>query len=185
MRRRYTKAVLEPVVKSSHSYAEVLRKLGKPQGGGTQAHIKRVVSKLGLDTSHFTGQRWRKGNNRVGGRRKRTPDEILVLRDPQEHKEKTRLLRRAMMEAGVPYVCAVCGQKPEWNGEPLVLSIDHLDGRYWNNRKENLRFLCPNCHSQTPTFGSKNGGAYSNGQRDHAQTVGNASLNLAAPTKPA
>lgn len=65
----------------------------------------------------------------------------------------------------------------------LVLSIDHINGKTRDNRRENLRFLCPNCHSQTPTFGIKNMGAYSNRQRDHVQTVENVSSSLTAPTE--
>ncbi len=80
--------------------------------------------------------------------------------------------------------CAVCSQPPKWNGEPLVLPIDHINGRTWDNRREYLRFLCPNCHSQTQTFGVRNIGAYSNGQRDHVQTVESVSSSLTAPTDP-
>jgi protein-arginine kinase activator protein McsA len=46
--------------------------------------------------------------------------------------------------------------KPEWNGQPLRLQIDHINGNPVDNRQENLRFLCPNCHSQTINFGTKN-----------------------------
>lgn len=54
-----------------------------------------------------------------------------------------------------PYCCAICGQGPEWNGKPLTLPIDHIDGNFKNNSPENLRFLCPHCHTQTETWGSK------------------------------
>lgn len=53
------------------------------------------------------------------------------------------------------YYCAECGLKPEWNGKVLSLQLDHIDGNSDNNFPENLRFLCPNCHTQTPTYGSK------------------------------
>jgi 5-methylcytosine-specific restriction endonuclease McrA len=54
--------------------------------------------------------------------------------------------------------CEMCGQGEVWNGKSLTLQIDHIDGHWENNRPENLRVLCPHCHTQTDTYGSKNNG---------------------------
>ena len=43
-----------------------------------------------------------------------------------------------------------------WNGKPLVLILDHINGNAEDNRYENLRFVCPNCNSQLPTFTGRN-----------------------------
>lgn len=53
----------------------------------------------------------------------------------------------------IPYKCAFCGNKGEWQGKELILQLDHIDGDNTNHSKENLRFLCPNCHTQTKTWG--------------------------------
>lgn len=68
--------------------------------------------------------------------------------------------------------CAICGGASEWLGLPLALVVDHIDGNPTDNRRENLRLVCPNCDSQLPTFKSRNRGngrsfrrqRYANGQ---------------------
>lgn len=63
-------------------------------------------------------------------------------------RSRRSMLHRALQERGVTYKCQECGQDPEWNGRILVLEIDHVDGNPRNNVESNLRYLCPNCHSQ-------------------------------------
>jgi hypothetical protein len=55
-------------------------------------------------------------------------------------------------------VCSECGQTSTWNNKPLTLQLDHIDGNSDNNQLSNLRLLCPNCHTQTDTHGSKGQG---------------------------
>lgn len=153
MSTKYTKEVLGPAVQGSLSLAEVMRRLGLRWSGGLQGHIKRCIKQAGLDTSHFLGQGRRKGESP----KNRLPwIEILVLRSSDELKQKTYILRRAMIESGIQHACSHCGGQPEWNGKPLVLQIEHKNGCWWDCRRENLEFLCPNCHSQTDTFGVRN-----------------------------
>lgn len=59
-----------------------------------------------------------------------------------------------------PYMCEMCGIST-WSNLPLTLELDHMDGNSSNNKPENVRLLCPNCHSQTPTFKNRN---YGNGR---------------------
>lgn len=82
----------------------------------------------------------------------RTLDEILSVRETTREYSKT--LRSAMRQSGVPYRCAACNLGPVWNRRELTLHVDHVDGNPLDCRLPNLRFLCPNCHSQTETFGN-------------------------------
>lgn len=68
------------------------------------------------------------------------------------HNMRERIRKHHLIE----YKCAICGNTGEWNGKPLTLQIDHINGDHLDNRLENLRFLCPNCHSQTDTFAGRN-----------------------------
>jgi hypothetical protein len=155
--RKYTYEVLSRIVESSLSYAEVLRRLGLKQAGGSQTNIKRLVKEYGISTDHFLGRLRNRGNSHRGGPRKAAAEEILILRDPLAAPERAVRLRRAMIETGIPYCCSMCRIEPRWNGKSLLLTVDHINGSRNDNQIENLRFLCPNCHSQTPTFGKSKG----------------------------
>lgn len=141
---KYTKEILEDIVKDSISYAGVLRALGLKRAGGTQSHIKSRIEHFGICTKHFTGQAHAKG--KVSSSRK-TADQILVLRI-EGVRQKSHQLVRALIECGIQHSCSKCGQLPEWLGNPLTLDVDHINENWLDDRLENLRFLCPNCHSQ-------------------------------------
>ncbi len=151
-RNRYTKDMLEEAARSSYSIADVMRKLNVQPAGGTHAHIKRRLSQFGIDTSHFTGQRWNVGARKRDGHNKRAAAEILKLRDENSRIEPARHLRRALLEIGRVYKCEWCSVGGTWNDLPFTLEIDHINGQRFDNRAENLRFLCPNCHSQTSNY---------------------------------
>lgn len=70
------------------------------------------------------------------------------------------MLKRALIEIGRSYVCAVCGNDGAWCGQPLGLEVDHIDGDYHNNEGWNLRFICPNCHTQTDSFSGRSRNKY-------------------------
>jgi 5-methylcytosine-specific restriction endonuclease McrA len=149
---KYTKEVLEPLVRESSSYGQIIDRLGLKRSGGTQANLVRRVQMHGLSTAHFLG---RVASGAQARHKRLTAAEVLVL-NRTGRREPAALLRRVLLEAGVQHRCKGCGQDSVWNGMTLMLHVDHVNGDYLDNRLTNLRFLCPNCHSQTPTFGTRN-----------------------------
>ncbi|MFI9750178.1 HNH endonuclease signature motif containing protein [Streptomyces collinus] len=148
---RWTRKVLEVAVSASTSMNDVLRYIGLELVGGHHTHISRRIKAYGIDTSHFVPVvRTEKMRN---NQRRRTAEEILI-EDTSKHPRRvpSARLKRAMRELGVEERCAMCGMEAVWLGEPLPLEVDHVDGNWRNNRVENVRFLCPNCHSTTDSY---------------------------------
>lgn len=86
----------------------------------------------------------------------------LTAKEYAEHIKKTnpnsnirRKMTKLLKQEGREYKCELCETK-DWNGEKLTLDLDHIDGNRLNNDPDNLRFLCPNCHSQTETWRGRN-----------------------------
>lgn len=152
--RKYTEEILRAAVAESTSVAGVLRHLGLNQAGGTHAHISRTIKKYGINTEHFV--RYQGG----GQRRRLRADDILVVVPRGSKRTKPPILRRALSEIGRAYQCVGCLNIGRWQGQPLRLEIDHIDGDFHNNVAANLRFLCPNCHSQTDNFSGRSRGKY-------------------------
>lgn len=147
--RKYTREVLEIAVAESVSFRSLLSKLGVNNSGSSHTWIKQRVIEYEIDFSHF-------GMNRYSGPKgTRSNQDILILIPDSEHSRMPRkFLIRAMLENEMEYKCHMDGcenPNPTWRGEVLNLDIDHIDGNWRNCTLENLRFLCPNCHSQTPS----------------------------------
>ncbi|WP_256987544.1 HNH endonuclease [Streptomyces sp. BR123] len=140
---------LRDAVATSHSLAETLRRLGIAASGSQRASLKRWIHEDGLSTAHFLGQAHQR--DKPGRTPLRPASDILVQHDGTR-RTPTRLLRRALREVGVPECCNRCGVAPEWRGRPMTLEVDHISGDWSDDRRENLRLLCPNCHAITSTW---------------------------------
>jgi predicted RNA-binding Zn-ribbon protein involved in translation (DUF1610 family) len=145
---RHSDADLAAAVAQSFPVAQVMRILGIKPAGGSHFHLSKRIKRNGLDTSHFLGQAINRGKRQV----RHSASQILILRDPQEPRAKPHMLRRALLEIGAPHMCSECGTGTIWMSRFLTLHVDHIDGNAWNCLRDNLRFLCPNCHSQTATY---------------------------------
>ncbi|WP_326590329.1 HNH endonuclease signature motif containing protein [Streptomyces sp. NBC_01294] len=148
-RGRPTRDELQGAVAQSCSIAETLRRLGHPDTSGRRAALRQWTTDYGIPTAHFLGQAHQRG--RVGPTPVKAAAEILVKHDGKR-RSGTHLLRRALREIGVPECCDMCGTPPDRLGRPMTLEVDHINGDWSDDRAENLRLLCPNCHAVTDTW---------------------------------
>jgi len=150
-RRKWADVQLVQAVKKSISYAQVIEKLGLNKNhAGNYGTVKKHIERLQLDVSHFLGQGHLRGKTHGWSWKKRKPLKEILVRDSSYSRGllKVRILEEGLLK----YECAICGLKPIWRGKPLNLILDHANGVNNDNRLKNLRFLCPNCDSQQPTF---------------------------------
>ena len=139
------------IINNANSYSDCLRALGLSTRGGSSTDVlKRRILELNCSTEHFG--KIKKQSSNV----KYSLDEILI--ENSTYVNISRLKARLIKENRLEYKCAFCGNTGEWLGQKLTLQLDHINGKNNDHRIENLRFLCPNCHSITPTYAGKNKG---------------------------
>ena len=143
---QFTKEEIEQIVKESNSLKEVLLKLGyKSTNGNNNKTLKNYLEKNNISYDHFNGQ-----VERV----KRTEENVFCKNSTANQST----LRKWYIKGNyTEYKCSICGLLPFWNGQPLTLTLDHIDGDNHNDELSNLRWVCPNCDRQLPTFGFKRG----------------------------
>lgn len=129
------KEELEKVINESLSMREAANKLNM-----SFSTFKRKAKEFGLYKTNQSGLGIIKSN--------KTIEDVL---SGKTHMKSTELRKRLVKEGYLENKCSICSLE-KWNGLKIVLELDHIDGNNKNNSLDNLRILCPNCHSQTPTF---------------------------------
>ncbi len=135
------------IIAQATSVTEILRNIEASIGGSSRETLQKRIELLQIDTSHLSV--WKERVGEKFSERKIPLENILVEHSTYQRQHlKRRLIENGLMENR----CAICGLEPEWEGKKLTLNLDHINGIKDDNRLENLRLVCPNCHSQTDTF---------------------------------
>jgi len=144
---QYTQEDVQKAVINNKSIAGVLRDLGLRPIGGNYKTVRLLIQKYHLDTSHFTGQGWNTGL-KFNPKGTISNDQVFVTNS--SYKCSWRLRERYKSALGINY-CESC-HLSEWQGQPIPLEIHHINGINTDNRIENLKLLCPNCHALTGNY---------------------------------
>lgn len=147
---RLSDSEIESAVRASKSLIEVIRRL-ELRPGGNQGRLRKRIRDLGLDMSHFIGQGWRRGSSVAVVPRRALAELLVAGRQTSTNGLKKRLIEEGLKE----HLCERCGLRG-WLGKPIPIELDHINGNRLDNRLQNLRILCPNCHAQTDTYRGRN-----------------------------
>ena len=150
--RSWTENDLRNAVEKSRSVRQTISLLGLIPAGGNYAQIQKFLKLYKIDTRHFSGHGWSKGLRGIG--KPKIELEKILVQDSnfQSFKLKKRLFTAKLK----PQHCEECGWKKISEDGRLPLELDHINGNSSDNRLENLRVLCPNCHSLKPTHRGRN-----------------------------
>jgi hypothetical protein len=142
----YSEEEIRKAAEGAGSVSEVMRIIGVIPAGANHRIFKKRLIDLGI---RLNGK-IKTHNNCSGLRIPRNLCEFLVKNGPRINSFK---LKKMLFKEGLKFpLCEWCGLGDVWNGKSLIHHLDHKDGSYYNNEIDNLRILCPNCHSQTETY---------------------------------
>jgi hypothetical protein len=150
----WTKEEFEDAVNKSQSIQGALLRLGDVTRSYNTFH--RYEKFWNVDTSHFCGQVL--SGKSTKGRVHKIPLEQILVKNSTYH-SGTGLKNRLLDANLIKNECSEC-KLVKWNGKNITLQLDHINGDHWDHRLENLRILCPNCHSQTETYCTRGVGSH-------------------------
>lgn len=143
--RRHTKEILEKAVLDSHSFSDVCRILGIPPATGSQSHLAKMIRKMEIDTSHFSGKQWWKTTPKSDFPAHMKKRDVCVYLVKNSTITSSRLLQKLIAAGLKEYKCERCNNT-EWMGQPIPLELHHKDHDHFNNELSNLEVDCPTCH---------------------------------------
>lgn len=149
--KRYSREDLIAAFECASCWSDIYRHLGLSICGYNKEWIIKFANYNGINVPEFTKEQIKETFKRG----KNIPlqyEEIFC--ENSKYRQPRRVFSK--FHPDIKYICSVCGQLPHHNNKDLTLELDHINGNNTDNRKENLRWLCPNCHSQTETFRKKN-----------------------------
>lgn len=152
-RRSWTDKQLFEAVRTTTSVRQTISRLGLVPAGGNYALIAGHIKSIGYDTSHFTGKGWSKGM-KIPRKPVYTLEEILIQNSTYTNIAK--LKSRLFCENLKFNKCEECGWAQQSEDGRVPTELDHINGDRYDHRLENLRILCPNCHSLKPTHCGRN-----------------------------
>lgn len=142
---------LRNAIAVSQSAKDVLQHLGLRAAGGNYAQLRKYCVEFGIDLPKYDKSLNGRTENLVTPR-KFSDSEIFVENSTYSNGAN---IKKRLYSMGVEEKCTECGLGAEWNGKPISLQLEHINGVHSDNRLENLTILYPNCHSQTPTFAGR------------------------------
>lgn len=153
-----SKEELQSILDNSSTFIEVANKIGYKSTHGQYTNaLKRMIEEMDLDTTKLNNNRHIFMSN-LSKRNAIEKDKEKIKKYFIENSQTKRtVIRRYVLKYNLlHYQCNKCGNVGEWNKKPLVLELDHINGKFNDHRLENLQWLCPNCHAQTSTYRGKN-----------------------------
>jgi transposase/Zn finger protein HypA/HybF involved in hydrogenase expression len=143
------------LINGSNTLSELLVKIGLgPLSGGGYKTLRQRIKEEGIDISDLRNRsKLESAKNKISNNKKKFEE---IFRKDSLYKGGNFVLKKVLIEKNiVENKCCLCGVNNMWNAKPLSLQIDHINGDNRDNRIENIRILCPNCHSQTETYSGK------------------------------
>lgn len=154
-KRKWTDQEFTEAVKSSLSYADVLRKLNLKVAGSNYDLVKKTIKRLNLSTTHMTGAAWNQG---IKYRPLKTATKLSEILIENSTWTSTYHLKERLFKEGIKEKKCECCGRTSWLDKPIALELHHINGIKNDLRLENLQILCPNCHAFTDNYRGKSKG---------------------------